>query len=77
MTNFLDELFQYGCNRFHTMATLDPLSILEHLRHAPVLRRLPLGELDRLVSRSRVRDLANGERLIETGTRSRSATASR
>ena len=48
--------------------TLDPLCILEHLRHAPVLRWLPLGEMDRLVSRSQVRELANEERLIEEGS---------
>lgn len=50
----------------------DSLLVLEHLRQAPVLRRLPLGELDRLVRRSRVRELAPGERLIEEGAGGRS-----
>ena len=46
---------------------MSDLEILEALRGVPVLRHLPLAELDRLVDRSEVRDFAPGEVLIEEG----------
>jgi len=46
---------------------MDHLTLLDRMRVAPALRRLPLGELDRLASRGRVRRFAAGLRLIEEG----------
>ena len=46
---------------------MDHLVLLDRMRLAPALQRLPLGELDRLASRGRVRRFAPGSRLIEEG----------
>jgi transcriptional regulator with PAS, ATPase and Fis domain len=46
---------------------MDRLSRLDQLRRVAVLRRLPLGDLDRLVSRGRPLRFRAGERLIEEG----------
>jgi len=46
---------------------MDPLALMDRMREAPALRRLPLGELDRLLSRSQVRRFAPGEVVIEEG----------
>ncbi len=48
---------------------MDRLSRLDQMQRMPVLRRLPLGDLDRLVSRSRLRRFRAGECLIEEGRR--------
>jgi transcriptional regulator with PAS, ATPase and Fis domain len=44
------------------------LDLLEGLRRVPVLRHLPLAELNRLVDRSELRSFAPGSVLIEEGT---------
>src|SRR6516225_9851241 len=46
---------------------MDHLTLLDRMRRAPALRRLPLGELDRLVSRGRVRRFAPKACLLEEG----------
>jgi transcriptional regulator with PAS, ATPase and Fis domain len=46
---------------------MDRLSLMDRMRRAPSLRWLPLGELDSLLSRSRVQRFAPGELLIEEG----------
>jgi len=46
---------------------MDHLALLDRMRLAPALRRLPLGELDRLVSRGRVRRFAPKALLLEEG----------
>jgi transcriptional regulator with PAS, ATPase and Fis domain len=48
---------------------MDRLSRLGQMQRVSVLRRLPLGELDRLVSQSRLLRFRAGERLIEQGCR--------
>jgi Nif-specific regulatory protein len=46
---------------------VDHLTLLDRMRLAPALRRLPLGELDRLVSHGRVRRFAPKACLIQEG----------
>jgi transcriptional regulator with PAS, ATPase and Fis domain len=46
---------------------MDHVSLMDRMRQAPALRRLPLGELDRLLSRSRMQRFGPGEVLIEEG----------
>jgi transcriptional regulator with PAS, ATPase and Fis domain len=46
---------------------VNQLQLLDALRHLDVLRHLPLGALDRMVSRSQLREFAPGEVLIEQG----------
>ncbi|HME71605.1 MAG TPA: sigma 54-interacting transcriptional regulator [Myxococcota bacterium] len=46
---------------------MDDLALLDRMRLAPALRRLPLGELDRLASRGRVRRFAPASCLMEEG----------
>lgn len=46
---------------------MDRLSLMDQMRRAPSLRWLPLGELDGLLSQSRVQRFAPGELLIEEG----------
>lgn len=48
---------------------MDRLSRLEQMQRVSVLRRLPLGDLDRLVSQSRLARFRAGEPLIEEGSR--------
>lgn len=50
------------------IARVNQLQLLEALRHVDVLRHLPLGALDRMVSRSQVRHFEPGGVLIEEGT---------
>jgi len=50
------------------MRRVNELQLLEALRHVDVLRHLPLAALDRMASRSQLRDLAPGGVLIEAGT---------
>ncbi len=47
---------------------MDPLELLEALRHVAVLRHLPLAALDRLASRSELRRFSPSDVLIEAGT---------
>jgi transcriptional regulator with PAS, ATPase and Fis domain len=47
---------------------VNQLQLLDALRQVDVLRHLPLGALDRMVSRSQVRRFGVGEVLIEEGT---------
>jgi len=47
---------------------MDVLELLDVLRRAPVLRKLPLGELDRLASQSSARFFEPGTHLIEAGS---------
>jgi transcriptional regulator with PAS, ATPase and Fis domain len=49
------------------IAPVTELPLLETLRHADVLRHLPLAALDRMVSRSQLRRVAPGGVLIEAG----------
>jgi transcriptional regulator with PAS, ATPase and Fis domain len=49
------------------IARVSPLHLLDALRHVDVLRHLPLGALDRMASRSRVRVFPPGGVLIEEG----------
>jgi transcriptional regulator with PAS, ATPase and Fis domain len=46
---------------------VNQLQLLEALRHVDILRHLPLGALDRMVSRSRLRRFEPGGVLIEEG----------
>ncbi|HYB11851.1 MAG TPA: sigma 54-interacting transcriptional regulator, partial [Myxococcota bacterium] len=46
---------------------MNRLQLLDRMRLAPALRRLPLGELDRLVSRGRLRRFSPGSCLMEEG----------
>jgi transcriptional regulator with PAS, ATPase and Fis domain len=46
---------------------VNPLQLLDALRHVDVLRHLPLGALDRMVSRSQLRVFPSGGVLIEEG----------
>ena len=46
---------------------MDNISLMDQMRQAPALRQLPLGELDRLLSRSQLRRFGPGEVLTEEG----------
>lgn len=47
---------------------MDPSILLSRLRRVPVLRRLPLGDLDRVVSHSVVEEFGAKQVLLEAGT---------